>query len=331
MKDGNMTPFSSWRFRPNLLKHAWLLCGVLVLSACNEERNSFLDPAGPIAAAQRTHMFEVIAWTMIAIVPVFVFVPLILWRYRFRNAKARYTPDWEFSGWLDMVMWGVPFVIIIILSSMLWKSTHALDPYKPIASTEAPVNVQVVGLDWKWLFIYPDLGIATVNELVIPVNASVAMDITTDTVMQSILISSLAGQIYAMPGMRTKLHVLADETGTFVGENTQYNGDGFVDQNFQTISMSTEDFAVWVTTVKASGVTLDATTYGRLAVGSTGAQAHETLGSSQMPEGVIYFNQVEPSLFETVLGRYNEGTDIPPAQQPGAVGYVPPSAQGANQ
>lgn len=303
----------------------------LLLSACSEQRNSFLDPAGPIAAAQRAHLIEVFAWTMIAILPVFILVPLMFWRYRYRNRKARYTPDWAFSGWLDLLMWGVPFVIVAVLSAQLWKSTHALDPYKPIASTKAPVNVQVVGLDWKWLFIYPDLGIATVNELAFPVGASVAMDVTTDTVMQSLMIPALAGQIYAMPGMRTKLHILADETGSFEGENTQFSGMGFTEQKFEALAMTSQDFAIWVAKVKANGVALDATSYGRLAAASTGTQAHETLGSPQMPVGVLYFNEVEPALFANVLGRYTQGTAIPSALQPGAVGYIPPAAAGANQ
>ena len=304
---------------------------LLLLSGCSDQRNSFLDPGGPIAAAQRAHMLEVVAWTMIAILPVFILVPLMFWRYRYRNKKARYTPDWEFSGWLDLVMWGGPFVIVAVLSTQLWKSTHALDPYKPIASAEAPVNVQVVGLDWKWLFIYPDLGIATVNELAFPVGASVAMDLTTDTVMQSLMIPALAGQIYAMPGMRTKLHVLADETGRFEGENTQFSGKGFTKQKFEAIAVTSGDFALWVAKVKADGVPLDTATYDQLATASTGAQAHDALGSPKMPEGVLYFSEVEAALFATVLGRYTQGTAVPSALQPGAVGYTPQAAAGADQ
>lgn len=304
---------------------------LIILAACSENRSSFLDPGGPVAAAQRAHLIEVIAWTMIAILPVFILVPVLFWRYRYRNKKARYTPDWEFSGWLDVLMWGVPFIIIAVLSAQLWQSTHALDPYKPIASTEAPVKVQVVGLDWKWLFIYPDLGIATVNELAFPVGASVAMDVTTDTVMQSLMIPALAGQIYAMPGMRTKLHVLADETGSFLGENTQFSGVGFPEQKFEAVSMTANDFATWVAKVKADGIALDAATYGRLAAASTGAEAHDTFGSAQMPKGVLYFNAVEPALFANVLDRYKQGTPVPPALQPGAVGYAPPAAAGENQ
>ncbi|WP_255011951.1 cytochrome ubiquinol oxidase subunit II [Roseovarius sp. M141] len=298
----------------------------MLLSACSEQRSSFLDPGGPIAAAQRAHMIEVVGWTMIAVLPVFVLVPLMLWRYRYRNDKARYTPDWEFSGWLDLLMWGVPFIIVVVLSSMLWKSTHALDPYKPIASAEAPLEVQVIGLDWKWLFIYPELGIATVNEMAFPVGTSVSFVLTADTVMQSFVIAALAGQIYVMPGMRTQLHVLADEPGDYEGENMQFNGLGFTKQKFRALAMTPADFSAWVEEVRSHGVALDEATYGRLAVASTGTQAHDTLGSPQMPADALYFNAVEAALFEGVLHRYMRGTAVPPALQPGAVGYLPPPA-----
>ncbi len=295
----------------------------LFLAACSEERASFLDPAGPIAAAQRAHLSEVVALTMIAVLPVLVLVPVLLWRYRYANRKARYTPDWEFSGWLDIVMWGVPFLLVTVLSTQLWHSTRALDPYKPLASPEEPVNVQVVGLDWKWLFIYPDFNIATVNQLNFPAGASVSLDLTTDTVMQSFMISALAGQIYAMPGMRTKLHVLAGAPGRFEGENTQFNGSGFTEQKFDTIAMTRQAFADWVARVKSHGVPLDAQTYGRLAAPSTGAQAHAKFGSPDMPAGVVYFNLVEPELFDRIIHRYHGGVAVPPARQPGAVGYLP--------
>jgi cytochrome o ubiquinol oxidase subunit 2 len=306
--------------------------GMLLLSGCSEQHVSFLDPQGPIAAAQKAHMLKVVAWTMIAIIPVFILVPLMLWRYRYRNDKARYTPDWEFSGWLDAVMWGVPLIIITVLSTQLWHSTHALDPYKPIASDQAPVNVQVVGLDWKWLFIYPDHGIATVNELAFPAGASVSLELTTDTVMQSLLISALAGQIYTMPGMRTKLHLLADNPGRFEGENTQFTGAGFTEQKFEAVAMTTDEFGDWIETVKRDGVPLDKATYGQLAVASTGREAYTALGKPKMPDGILYFNRVEPALFESILHRYMRGSPVPPAEQPGAVGYAPPTLPaGASQ
>ncbi|MBN8292144.1 cytochrome ubiquinol oxidase subunit II [Rhodobacter sp. NTK016B] len=305
-----------------------LLAGCLALAACNGTGDTFLLPAGPIAAAQRLELFKILGWTLIAILPVFVLVPIFLWRYRYRNGKARYTPDWDRSSVLEILMWGVPLVIVTILSVQLYRTTHALDPFKPIESDNPPLRVQVVGLDWKWLFIYPDLGIATVNELAFPAQTSVALDLTTDTVMQSFLISALAGQIYAMPGMRTRLHILADAPGEFEGENTQFNGTGFPDQRFNAIAMTPEAFDTWVAQVRSDGQALTSDSYAVVAEASTGVQAQQRMGGEDQPEGVLHFSSVEDDLFGTILHRYTRGTAVPPSAQPGATGYDPQAATG---
>lgn len=299
----------------------------LALTGCTGSGDSFLQPGGPIAAAQRTELFQIFGWTMIAILPVFVLVPLLLWRYRYRNAKARYTPDWDRSAILEVLMWGVPLVIVVVLSAQLYRTTHALDPVQPLASENPPLRVQVVGLDWKWLFLYPDLGIATVNELAFPVETSVALDLTTDTVMQSFLISALAGQIYAMPGMRTRLHILADAPGSFEGENTQFNGTGFPAQRFAARAMSAADFDAWVAQVRTDGQPLTEASYALLAESSTGAQAQARLGAEGMAPGVLHFSTVEGDLFHSILHRYMHGNPVPPSAQPGAVGYAPETAE----
>lgn len=300
----------------------------LALAACSSSRDTFLIPGGPVAAAQRAEFFHIIGWTMIAILPVFVLVPLLLWRYRYRNEKARYTPDWERSSILEILMWGVPLIIVAVLSVQLYRTTHELDPTKTLASDNPPLRVQVVGLDWKWLFIYPDLGIATVNQLAFPENTSVALDLTTDTVMQSLLISSLAGQIYAMPGMRTRLHILAEAPGVFEGENTQFNGTGFPAQKFQAIAMTQEAFDAWIRSVKADGAPLTAEGYARLAQASTGAEARAEMGGAGGPVDAIHFSSVEGDLFGAILRRYTSGAAVPPAGQPGAVGYDPNARAG---
>ena len=215
---------------------------VIFLTGCSAVNDTFLEPGGPIAAAQKAHLIHVTLLSMIAILPVFVLVPLILWRYRYKNKSACYKPDWEFSGVLDMLMWGVPFVIIFFLSIELWHSNKALDPYKPIDSEFPALQVQVVGLDWKWLFIYPQYGIASIGEMAFPADRPVALKLTSDTVMQSFLVSALAGQIYTMPGMETQLHLKADHPGVFEGENTQFNGIGFTEQKFNAVAMSQQDF-----------------------------------------------------------------------------------------
>ena len=304
---------------------------VMISPAFAQSRDSFLQPAGPIAETQRTELFEIFGWTMIAILPVFVLVPIFLWRYRYRNTSARYTPDWDKSRILEIVMWGVPVLIVGILSVQLFKTTHDLDPYRSIASDKPELRVQVIGLDWKWLFIYPDYEIATVNALALPVDTPVAFDLTTDTVMQSFLISSLAGQIYTMPGMRTQLHVLADEIGTFQGENTQFNGIGFTEQKFETHVLSESDFNAWVAQVRSSDLHLDPSTYAVLAPPSTGAQARDALNTNVGPEDVTYFSSVADNMFQSVVHRYMHGKPVTATAQPGTAQFQPNSMAGQDQ
>lgn len=298
-----------------------LLSAVILISGCSEVNDSFLDPKGPVASAQKSHLISITLYTLIAAIPVFVLVPILLWRYRYKNKKARYTPNWEFSGLLDLAMWGVPFAIIFVLSTQLWHHTKNLDPYHPIESPLPELEVQVVGMDWKWLFIYPEYGIATVGEMAFPVDRTVSIVLTSDTVMQSFLISSLAGQIYTMPGMQTRLHIKADESGIFEGQNTQFNGIGFTAQKFNAIAMSNNQFSSWVNSVKANGVALNNTVYEKLAIRSTSDEVHNILGNNSMPDNVTYFNQVSRNLYRNIIGRYHTGQPIPFDQQPGGALY----------
>ena len=303
-----------------LLFGVWIIA-IASLAGCSDVNDTFLDPKGPIAAAQKAHFISIGMYSMLAAGPVFILVPLILWRYRYKNKKARYTPNWEFSGLLDSVMWGIPVAIVFVLSIQLWDHTRALDPYKPIESSSPPLQVQVVGLDWKWLFIYPEHGIASVGELAFPADRPVSMVLTSDTVMQSFMISALAGQIYTMPGMQTRLHVKADNPGVFEGENTQFNGDGFPDQKFNAVAMSTADFDDWVENVNAQGIALDQATYKLLGNRSTTQEVHADLGTAAMPKGVTYFSHVTPGLYASVIARYHTGEAIPPTEQPGGAYY----------
>jgi cytochrome o ubiquinol oxidase subunit 2 len=283
---------------------------------------SFLDPSGPVAEAQRAHLIRVVAITMIAIVPVLVGVPLILWRYRRRTTTGRYEPhrtlyrpDWEFSGPLEVAMWGVPFAIIAVLSWWLWHESSRLDPYRALGPD--PIEVQAIGLDWKWLFIYPDAGTATLNRLVIPEGRPVRVALTTDTVMQSFRISALAGQIYAMPGMRTEVNLMADRPGTLRGENTQYSGSGFPHQSFVVDVLPRRDWERW--TAVASDRVLDAAAYAELGRSGTPGEAREAMGFAPGEPG--RFRLVAPDLFDAVIGRYHQGRPVPPEDQPGAPGY----------
>ena len=303
-----------------LPRQVFILPFLIVLFPATADAAGLLDPAGPVAADQATHFWRVIALTMLAVLPVLVLVPIMLWRYRFRADHSTYQPNWAYSRWLEIAMWGVPVLIIIVLSVFLFRSTERFDPYRQLPG-DGDLRVQVVGLDWKWLFLYPDHGIATVGEMAFPTNTSVGMSLTTDTVMQSFIIAQLGGQIYAMPGMSTQLHLLADEAGTFEGENMQYNGMGFTDQKFLARALDHAAFDEWVDRVRTNGILLDDRTYARLAKRSSAAQAQQTLNMSGTPEGILYFVLPEGDFYGRILARYQNPDGVPPEAQPGAPAY----------
>lgn len=288
----------------------WLLVvSVALLAGCTPDNLTFLDPQGPVAAAQRWHLFVIVALLMIVVLPVLALTPIIAWRYRRRNESARYAPKWDFAWPLEIAIWGVPIAVVAVLAVLLWRNTQALNPYQPLQADARPLRVQVVGLDWKWLFIYPEQGIATVGVLGFPADRPLAFELTTDTVMQSFFIPSLGSQIYAMAGMVTRLHLEASGPGRFHGLNTQYNGKGFHKQKFTAIGMKPEDFDAWVETVKAGGLTLDDDAYAKLARRSTLETAREALGADGMPAGVLYFKQAPPQLFAEIVAKYRYGQE----------------------
>ncbi len=285
----------------------------VALAGCPDRHLTFLDPQGPVAAAQRWHLFEVVLLVMIVVLPVLIATPLLAWRYRYGNKSARYAPKWDFSWPLEFVIWGVPAGIVAVLAVLLWHSTHALDPYDPLSPEARPLRVQVVGLDWKWLFIYPDEGIATVGELAFPADRTLALELTSDTVMQSFFVPALGSQIYAMAGMVTRLHLSAYGPGRFEGENTQYNGNGFQRQKFVARAMTPADFETWLQRVRTEGVALDDNAWRTLSEDSTTQQARSALPNSAMPPGAIYFNALTPGLFDAIVQRFRHG----PAQPDG--------------
>ncbi|WP_424990578.1 cytochrome ubiquinol oxidase subunit II [Fluviibacterium sp. S390] len=295
-----------------------LAIGVVIHPDLAAADASFWTPAGPVAADQKAHFIRVTLLTMVAVVPVLVLVPLMLWRYRYRNTKAKFTPDWEYSGPLDLLMWGVPVVIVAVLSVQLWQSVKRLDPYRPVDTSTPILHVQVVGLDWKWLFVYPDLGIASIGELAFPTNRQVGLSLTSDTVMQSFVVSALAGQIYVMPGMTTNLHLEADAPGRFQGQNTQFNGEGFTQQKFDAIGMSEQAFEHWVASVRDTGVPLDPASYEVVSARSTQAEARGVLGTDAMPDDALYFSSIPDDFFTSIEARYHAGVAVSAAHQPGA-------------
>jgi cytochrome o ubiquinol oxidase subunit 2 len=215
----------------------------------------------------------------------------IAWRFRASNRQASYDPNWM-SGKIDAITWIVPSLIVVSVGAHVLIYTFQLDPYRPIDAAAEPIEIQVVAQDWKWLFVYPEQGVASVNEMAIPAGVPIRLSITSDTVMNSFFIPALGGQIYAMAGMRTELNLLADAAGRFVGRNTQYSGDGFADQQFAAVAMSEGDFDAWVAHAAASPDRLEATTYAELARPSIAAP-------------VAYYSAVEPDLFVGIIRKYD--------------------------
>jgi cytochrome o ubiquinol oxidase subunit 2 len=233
-----------------------------------------MDPAGDVALQQRNLILLATGLMLLIIVPVIVLTLLFAWRYRASNTGARYAPDWSHSASLELVVWAAPLAIILILGSVTWVSSHTLDPYRPLDRIAAgrpvpagakPLRVQVVALDWKWLFIYPDLGVATVNELAAPVDTPIAFDITASSVMNSFDAPALAGQVYAMPGMQTRLHAVVNRPGISEGFSANYSGDGFSGMRFRVEGLRRDDFDRWVAGLRAGGGQLTRADYIRLA------------------------------------------------------------------
>src|SRR5689334_14713661 len=214
-----------------------------------------LAPAGDVAAQQRDLLVVSTLLMLVIIIPVMALTVFFAWRYRQSNAAATYAPDWDHSTKLELVIWAAPLLIIICLGALTWLGTHLLDPYRridriepgqPVTEAHKPLRVEVVALDWKWLFIYPDYGIASVNELAAPVNQPIDFRITSSTVMNSFYIPALAGQIYAMPAMETKLHAVINRPGTYTGFSANYSGAGFSGMRFAFHGLSDQAFTDWV-------------------------------------------------------------------------------------
>ncbi|MBL8894546.1 MAG: ubiquinol oxidase subunit II [Rhizobiales bacterium] len=263
---------------------------MLPLTGCGVIDGPVLDPKGPIALAERDLLFTAAALMLIVIIPVYLMAFWFAWHYRVANKQANYKPDWDYSVRIDALVWAVPTLIVIGVGSLVWIWTHHLDPYKPLHGGE-PLNVQVVAQDWKFLFIYPEQNIAAVNELVFPSDRPVSLALTSDTVMNSFYVPALAGQIYVMAGMETRLNLSAHEPGQFTGRNTQYSGAGFSDQNFQVHAVSPAEFEAWIASAKQTPKPLDEAAYAALARPSRKVS-------------VGYYSEVTPKLFASIIAKY---------------------------
>jgi cytochrome o ubiquinol oxidase subunit 2 len=273
-----------------------LLCATALLEGCSSV--VLFDPKGPIGEAERVIILVAIGLMLIVVIPVFVMALLFSRKYRASNTEAIYTPKWSYSAKIDLLIWAVPIAIVICLGILAWTQTHRLNPYSSISPGTEPLKIEAVSLDWKWLFIYPDHHIATVNEVVFPAKVPISFSITSDTVMTSLFIPQLGSQIYAMAGMRTRLHLLADEPGVYLGQNQQFSGPGFSYMNFDAIALPPEQFDAWVQKTKQSPNQLDLARY-------------EEIGKPSIGYPVTYFSSVMPGLFDHIIGKY-----IPTAANP---------------
>ena len=272
------------------------------LSGCARDGTSFLDPHGIVAAAERRWLFEITGLMMIVVLPVFILVPLFAWRYRRRNKAAAYRPEWGFSWPLEIIVWCVPIAIVGVLAYVIVADESRYDPYDALSSSQPPLKVDVVGLDWKWLFIYPDQHIATVGVLALPQDRPVSFSLTSDATMQSFFIPALGPQIYAMAGMVTRLNLMADRPGALLGENTQFNGMGFQHQSFTVSVMSPQDFATWCGGLAKNGKNLDAAAYSTLSQHGTVAKARSDFGVDQA--ATLAFANVPDSFFRSIVDKY---------------------------
>lgn len=247
-----------------------------------------LQPAGDVAKQQSALMIFAFCLMMVVVIPVFGMLVFFAWRYRAGNdKKVAYTPEWSGNKWLELVWWSIPILIIMTLGIISVKTAHTLDPYTPIKSANKTLNVQVVALEWKWLFIYPDLGIATVNELPIPVNTPVHFTLSADAPMSAFWVPSLGSMIYTMNGMSSQLNLMADETGTFPGYNTNINGEGYAKMTFNVYSKTTKDFNSWVATAQKSQKMMDVSTLKEISKPGTMNETTYMLMDNKLYEKVV--------------------------------------------
>ena len=277
-----------------------LLC--LALPGCGLLNRGFLAPAGAAAAATKHEFLFVCGVMLFVIAPVLLLTPLIAWHYRLANTRSAYRPQWGFSWPLEGLIWIPPALIVVFLAVFLWRDTHRQDPYRQLPGQA--INIQAVALDWKWLFIYPDQNVALVNRLVIPAGTPVHFSLTSATVMQSLLMPRLAGQIYAMAGMKTQLNFAADAPGAFFGENTQFDGVGFQNQKFTVQAMDPNDFARWLAQARAQPNRLDQAGY-------------QALSRRSVLPRPLAFGAVDPGLFKQIVSMaLPSGHDLQQQKRP---------------
>jgi len=257
-----------------------------------------LAPVGPVGSAEKTLLLNSLAIMLAIVIPTILVTVTFAWWYRESNPRARYRPTWAYSGRLELIIWSIPALAIFFLGGVAWISSHELDPARPLPGKTPPVEIDVVALDWKWLFIYPDAGVASVNRLVVPVNVPLNLHITSASVLNVFFVPRLGSEIYAMNGMLSRLNLQADQTGVYPGLAAHFNGDGFSDMGFEVRSVAQKEFADWAAHTRNQGAALDDTSYRQL------------LQQTQHVQPYTY-GAVEAGLFTAILSQ-----QLPPGPGP---------------
>jgi cytochrome o ubiquinol oxidase subunit 2 len=288
------------RVKPRVRAVAAGVIGAATLAGCSQ---GVLNPQGPVASAERLILFNSLGIMLAIVIPTIVATLGVAYWFRASNRRARYLPDFEYSGRLELLVWSIPAMTVLLVGGVAWVGAHELDPRKPIDSAVKPLRVQVVSLDWKWLFIYPDQGVASVNQLTVPVGTPVSFELTSSGVMNSFFVPQLGGQIYTMSGMVTHLQLRADRARAYRGLSAQYSGEGFSDMRFTVNALPAAAFSQWVQTARGGGPVLDGRAYADLV----------KPGKAVAP---FTYRGVAPGLFDNILSLSAQPNDPRLAGQP---------------
>jgi cytochrome o ubiquinol oxidase subunit 2 len=292
-------------------RSASIIAAVLLIAGCSP---GVLDPVGPVGAAEKTILINSTAIMLAIVIPTMIATVVFAWWFRRGNRKAKYLPDWEYSGAIELVVWSIPAMTVMLLGGIAWIGAHDLDPAKPLQSAVKPVNVEVVSLDWKWLFIYPDQGVATVNQLVVPAGTPINFRLTSGTVWNVFFVPQFGTMIYTMPGMTTRLNLQADRPGVYDGQSSHFSGDGFSGMRFKVHAVPPAQFAGWAQGAHASGA-LDSRAYAEL------------IKPSSYVEPATY-GSVAPGLFDYILMGRSPPPQLP-QPTPSASAQASPNPKGA--
>jgi len=287
--------------RPGPMRRAGLVAALFLLtSGCNR---GILDPVGPVGQAEKTILINSTAIMLAIIIPTMLATVAFAWWFRRGNKKATYLPDWEYSGAIELVVWSIPAMTIMLLGGIAWIGSHNLEPSAPLKSSVEPIRVDVVSLDWKWLFIYPDQGIATVNQLVVPQGTPISFRLTSATVWNSFFVPQFGTMIYTMPRMTTRLNLQADRPGVYDGLSSHFSGDGFPGMQFKAHVLPADQFAMWAQGARGQGAALDGRTYAEL-----------TKPSSYVKP--ITYGAVAPGLFDAIVANRAPQLHLPQSAPP---------------